>query len=184
MQTQVINSYLSNYNDVEEFIGGIIEHIPKINEVYINKIHYIANQELFEKKKTLEEEITDLKNKADEIKGEIYKITAQRSAETEALATIRKIVESEGERLRLEQKNQIQQEIKQFEKHQKELVHEDIANLKEQLQVITPGRTISLGLSNQNAIRITLNHSMKKDKFQNDIVALEASKCNWKATSQ
>jgi len=177
LQTQVINSYLSNYNDVEEFIGGIIEHIPKINEVYINKIHYIANQELFEKKKTLEEEITDLKNKADEIKGEIYKITAQRSAETEALATIRKIVESEGERLRLEQKNQIQQEIKQFEKHQKELVHEDIAKFKkEQLQVITQEND-QFRIKQQNAIQNYLKplHE-KKDKIQNDIVALEASK--------
>jgi len=176
-QTEIINSYLRTDEKVEEFVRGVIEHLPKINEEYVTKIQHVANQGLFEQKEDLEKEIVNLNNKIDDLNGEILVKTAEKTAETDALKSLKKTVESEGERERADLKHQIEQELNEFEKDQKKTAIEEIATFKkEQLQELNKEGE-QFRVEQQNAIQKGL-HSLHEDanKLRNEITSLEASK--------
>lgn len=176
-QTEIINSYLNTDDEVEEFVRGIIEHVPKINEEYIGKIQYIANQGLFEQKEVLKAEISDLKNKIDDLNGEILATNAEKTAETDALKSLKKTVEYEEKRLRLEQENRIKKELDKYKEEQKKIADEKIAAFKkEQLQAITK-EVEQYKIDQQNAIQKDLQSFREEhDILQNEIVSLETSK--------
>ncbi|QYZ79268.1 hypothetical protein E2N92_07370 [Methanofollis formosanus] len=177
LQTDIINAHLNTDDKVEGFVKGVIENVPKINKKYISKIQHVANQGLFEQKESLEIEIGNLKNTIDEINGEILVINAEKTAETDALKSLKKTVESEGERLRSDQDNRIKQELQKYKEDQKKIVDEEIALLKkEQMQVIT---------KEGEQFRVDQQKSIQKDleslheearKIQKDIDSLEISK--------
>jgi hypothetical protein len=177
LQTDIINAYLNTDDKVEEFVRGVIENVPKINEKYIDKIQRIANQGLFEQKWALEREISNLKNIIDEINGEILVINAEKTAETDALKSLKKTVESEGERLRSEQEYHIKQELHNYKEDLKKIADEEItAFKKEQTQVITK-ESKQFRVEQQNAIQKDLE-SLREEtrKIQKDIDSLEISK--------
>ncbi|MCK8519268.1 coiled-coil domain-containing protein [Methanoculleus sp. 7T] len=176
-QIEIINSYLDTDDKVEGFVRGVIDHIPKINEEYINKIRHIANQGLFEQKESLEAEIADLEDRIEDIKGEILAIAAERTAETDALKSLKKTVESESERIRQDHEKRIQQELKAFEKEQKNIAVEEIAVFKkERLQAIAK-ESEQFRLEQQNIILNELQSLREEsNRLQNDIAILKASR--------
>lgn len=176
-QIEIINSYLDTDDKVEEFVKGVIDHIPKINEEYISKIQHIANRDLFEQRESLKVEIADLEDSIEEIKGEILAIAAERTAETDALKSLKKTVESEGERIRQEHKKRIQQELEAFEKEQRDIVVEQIAiSKKERLQAIIK-ESEQFRIEQQNIILNELQSLHEESgRLLNDITALKASR--------
>ncbi|WP_342679465.1 hypothetical protein [Methanofollis sp. UBA420] len=177
LQTDIINAYLNTDDKVEEFVRGVIENVPKINEEYVDKIQRIANQELFEQKEALEREVSDLKNIIDEINSEILVINAEKTAETDALKSLKKTVESEGERLRSEQECHIKQEPHRYKEDLKKIADEGIvAFKKEQMQAIAKEGE-QFRADQQNTIQKDLE-SLREEtrKIQKDIDSLEVSK--------
>ncbi|WFN34942.1 hypothetical protein L1S32_02145 [Methanogenium sp. S4BF] len=177
LQTEIINSYLNTDDKVEEFVRGVIAHVPKINEEYVAKMQHEVNQGLLEQKKALGNEIDYLKSIIDGLNGEILAKTAEKTAETEALKSLKKIVESEGERERAELKSQIEQKLKEFETAQKKIIVEEIAAFKEEhLQaIIKEGEQFRA--NQKNAILNNLQSLREEfDKLQDEIALSEVSK--------
>lgn len=177
LRTEIINSYLSPDDKVEEFVKGIIEHVPRINDEYIDKIQRVANQGLFEKKETLETEIANLKNKKDDLNGELLAKAAEKKAAMEALKSLNKTIKLQSERIRADQEEHIRQELKKFEENQKKNAVEEIEAFKtEQLQAIAEeGEQFR---AEQKNIILNDLQSLKEesDRIQKDIDSLETSK--------
>ncbi|KUK70367.1 MAG: hypothetical protein XD88_0702 [Methanocalculus sp. 52_23] len=176
-RTEIIRSYLNTDAEVEEFVRGVIEHVPNINEEYIDKIQHVAIQGLFEKKENLESEILDLKSKRDDITGDILAITGKQTAAMEALRSLNKTVESESKRIKADQESRIKQELKTFESDRKKIAIEEIAAFKkEQLQAIAKEGEL-FRAEQKNAIQNDLQSLCEEvNRLQNDIATLEASR--------
>ncbi|KAF1078279.1 hypothetical protein [Methanogenium sp. MK-MG] len=179
LQTEIINSYLNTDDKIEEFVRGVIAHVPKINEEYVAKMQHEANQGLFEQKKALEAEIATLTNAIEGLNGDILAKNAEKTAETESLKLLKKIVESEGERERADLKCQIELELKDFEKDLKKSAVEEIAAFKkEQLQELNK-ECEQFRVDQQNEIQKDLQSFHEKSKnLQDELVSLEAAKKN------
>lgn len=176
-QIDIINKYLNTDDKVGKFVRGVIENIPKINEEYIGKIQHIANQGLLQQKTALETEINNLKNTIEEQKGELLAINADKTAEKEALKSLKKRVESEGEKLRADQESLIKQELHSYKEDQKKIVDEELAVFKKEQKQKIIKESEQFRVDQQNAIQKDLESLREEDhKIQEDIASLKGSK--------
>ncbi|UUX91218.1 hypothetical protein [Methanoplanus endosymbiosus] len=176
-QIKIINSYLNTDDKVEEFVSGVITHFPKINEEYVAKMQPELNQVLLEQKVALESEISNLNVAIDELNGEILVIKAEKTAETDALKSLRKTVESEGDRERAALKIQIEQELKEFEKDLKKSAVGEIETLKKEQMQALDKECEEFRADQRNIILNDIKFLREEyDNVQNDIALLRVSK--------
>lgn len=177
LQTEIINSYLNTDDKVEEFVRGVIAHVPKINEEYVAKMQHEVNQGLFEQKEALENEILGLNSTIDSLKGEILAKNAENSSASEALKILHKTIRDSSEKIKADQEYKIKQELEKYKEDQKKIVDAENETLREEkLQAITEEGE-KFRVDQQNVILNDLQPLREEyDKLQDDIALAEVSK--------